>query len=41
MREVIDVSVVEIAAKYSLDEQDLFEVFNRRMAEAAQKRDLS
>lgn len=41
MREVIDVSVVEIAAKYSLDEQDLFDVFNRRMAEAAQKRDLS
>jgi len=40
IREVIDVSVVEIAARHSLDEQDLFEIFNRRMGEAAQKRDM-
>lgn len=40
MREVVDVSVVEIAAKNGLDEQDLYEVFNRRMIEAAEKRDL-
>lgn len=41
MREVIDISVVEIAAKHSLEEQSLYEIFNRRMVEAAQKRDLS
>lgn len=41
MREVVDVSVVEIAAKNGLDEQELYEVFNRRMVEAAQKRDMS
>lgn len=40
MREVIDISVVEVAAKYKLDESELFEVFNRRMREAAEKRDL-
>lgn len=41
MREVVDISVVEIAAKYDLDEDDLYEVFNRRMLEAAEKRDLA
>lgn len=40
MREVVDISVVEIATKYGLDEEDLYEVFNRRMVEAAQKRDV-
>ena len=40
MREVIDISVVEVAAKYKLEESELFEVFNRRMREAAEKRDL-
>lgn len=41
MREVIDISVVEIAASHTLDEQELYEVFNRRMREAAEKRDLA
>lgn len=41
MREVIDISVVEIAASHSLDEQELYEVFNRRMRDAAEKRDLA
>lgn len=41
MREVVDISVVEIAAKHELDEEDLYEVFNRRMIEAAEKRDLT
>lgn len=41
VREVIDLSVVELATKYGLDEDELYEVFNRRMNEAAQKRDLS
>lgn len=40
MREVVDISVVEIATKHDLDEDDLYEVFNRRMVEAAQKRDV-
>lgn len=40
MREVVDISVVEIATKHGLDEDDLYEVFNRRMVEAAQKRDV-
>ena len=40
MREVVDISVVEIATKHGLDEEDLYEVFNRRMVEAAQKRDV-
>ena len=41
MREVIDISVVEIAASHGLDEQELYDVFNRRMREAAEKRDLA
>lgn len=41
MREVIDISVVEIAASHELDEQELYDVFNRRMREAAEKRDLA
>lgn len=41
MREVVDISVVEIASKNELDEDDLYEVFNRRMIEAAEKRDLA
>ena len=41
IREVVDVSVVEIAATHDLDEQALYDVFNRRMVEAAEKRDLS
>lgn len=40
MREVVDISVVEIATKHGLDEDDLYEVFNRRMVEAAEKRDV-
>lgn len=40
MREVVDISVVEIATKHGLDEQELYDVFNRRMSEAAEKRDL-
>lgn len=40
MREVVDTSVVEIATKHGLDEQELYGVFNRRMNEAAEKRDL-
>lgn len=41
VREVVDLSVVEIAAKHGLDEEELYDTFNRRMNEAAQKRDLS
>lgn len=41
MREVVDISVVEIATKHELDEDDLYEVFNRRMIEAAEKRDIA
>lgn len=41
IREVVDVSVVEIATQHNLDEADLYEVFNRRMIEAAEKRDLA
>lgn len=40
IREVVDISVVEIASKHNLDEQELYDTFNRRMAEAAEKRDL-
>lgn len=40
MREVIDLSVVEIATKHDLPEAELFDVFNARLVQAAQKRDL-
>lgn len=39
LQEVVDTSVVEVAAQYELDEEDLFEVFNRNLAKAARKRD--
>lgn len=41
VREVVDTSVSEIAARYDLDEQELYDVFNARMVEAAEKRDIS
>lgn len=41
VREVVDVSVTEIAQKHGLDDQELFETFNRHMVEAAQKRDMA
>lgn len=39
LREVVDASVVEVAKQYELDEEDLFEVFNKNLAKAAKKRD--
>lgn len=39
LREVVDTSVVEVAEAHDLDEEDLFEVFNRNLAKAAKKRD--
>lgn len=41
VREVVDVSVTEIAQKHGLDDQELFETFNRHMIDAAQKRDMA
>lgn len=40
IKEVVDVSVREISEKYELDDTELFDVFNARMIEAAQRRDL-
>lgn len=40
VKEVVDVSVREISEKYELDDTELFDVFNARMIEAAQRRDL-
>lgn len=40
VQEVVDESVKEISQKYALDEQDMYEVFNRRMMESASKRDV-
>lgn len=39
LREVVDTSVVEVAEAHDLDEEELFEVFNRNLAKAAKKRD--
>lgn len=39
LREVVDASVVEVVETYGLDEEDVFEVFNRNLAKAAKKRD--
>lgn len=39
LREVVDASVVEVVGTYDLDEEDVFEVFNRNLAKAAKKRD--
>lgn len=39
LREVVDTSVVEVAGEHGLDEEELFEVFNRNLAKAAKKRD--
>lgn len=41
VREVVDISVLEIAEQHDLDQEELYAVFNQRMIEAAQKRDLS
>lgn len=39
LREVVDTSVIEVAEEHDLDEEELFEVFNRNLAKAAKKRD--
>lgn len=41
VREVVDISVLEIAERHDIDQEELYSVFNQRMIEAAQKRDLS
>jgi predicted transcriptional regulator len=40
IQEVVDVSVNEISEKHGIDADEMFKVFNRRMVEAAQKRDM-
>lgn len=39
IREVVDTSVTEVAAQYDIPEEELFEVFNKNLDEAARKRD--
>lgn len=39
MQEVVEVSVVEVANKFDLEEDALFEVFNRNLTIAANRRD--
>lgn len=41
VREVVDESVAEISETYGLDDQELFSIFNQRMIDAAQKRDMA
>lgn len=40
VREVVDVSVSEISEEHGLDEDEVYDVFNRNMIEAASKRDM-
>lgn len=39
IREVVDTSVTEVSAQYDIPEEELFEVFNKNLDEAARKRD--
>ena len=39
MNEVVDAGVREVAEQYDLDEEEVFSIFNGKLAEAASKRD--
>ncbi len=41
MQSVVDAGVREVADAYGLEEEDLFDIFNRKLAEEAAKRDLA
>lgn len=41
MRATVDSAVPDIARKFDLDETELFEIFNQRLIEVAQERDLA
>lgn len=39
IRETVDLSIAQISEEHGVDAQDLFDIFNRHLAEAAAKRD--
>lgn len=39
MQEIVDVSVAEVAEKYGIDEDELFDIFNKNLKAAGQKRE--
>lgn len=41
MREVVDTGVRQISEEHGLDESEVFDVFNRALLEAAQRRDMA